>query len=265
MAAGAAGGEQDRSALAHSRRRARRASRSAVGRLRVSAMQEAHAEAERQQRRAAVGDERQRHALGRHGAQVDRHVDPALHAEHDDEAGRGEAAERVLVARGEPKAAHHDEAEEGDQRRCRRSCRIPRRSRRRRNRCGRRAGCACRRPRPARGRASRPTGCSAARCRPGRCRPCRRSIRIEKAQHALVHVRRELERGKAADHADAAEPTTQNQCSPAMKNSAAQTTEISIVWPKSGCMISGTMVSGSSRNARTLARASRSRRAARPR
>ena len=37
-----------------------------------------------------------------------------------------------------------------------------------------------------------------------------------------------------------------------MKNSAAQTSETSMVWPKSGCRISGTMVSGSSRKARTL-------------
>ena len=37
-------------------------------------------------------------------------------------------------------------------------------------------------------------------------------------------------------------PATQNQCSPAMKKSAAQTSETSIVWPKSGCRIKGTMV-----------------------
>ena len=34
-------------------------------------------------------------------------------------------------------------------------------------------------------------------------------------------------------------PTTQNQCRPAMKNSDAQTIDTSIVWPKSGSMISG--------------------------
>ena len=60
---------------------------------------------------------------------------------------------------------------------------------------------------------------------------------------------------------DAAEPATQNQCSPAMKNSAAQTSEISIVWPKSGCRISGTMVSGSSSSAMRLPGTSRRLRA----
>ena len=38
-----------------------------------------------------------------------------------------------------------------------------------------------------------------------------------------------------------------------MKNSAAQTSEISIVWPKSGCRISGTIVIGSSAKARISA------------
>ena len=37
-----------------------------------------------------------------------------------------------------------------------------------------------------------------------------------------------------------------------MKNSAAQTTETSIVWPKSGSRISGTMVTGSSSSANSL-------------
>ena len=78
-------------------------------------------------------------------------------------------------------------------------------------------------------------------------------IGIEEAQHALVHVRRQLEGGEAADHADAAEAETQNQCRPAMKNKAAQTTETSMVWPKSGSRISGTMVSGSSSNGNPLA------------
>ena len=38
-----------------------------------------------------------------------------------------------------------------------------------------------------------------------------------------------------------------------MKNSDAQTSEISIVWPKSGCRISGTMVMGSSAKASSFA------------
>ena len=43
-------------------------------------------------------------------------------------------------------------------------------------------------------------------------------------------------------------PNTQNQCSPAMKNSAAQTRQISIVCPKSGCRSSGTIVIGRQRH-----------------
>ncbi len=39
--------------------------------------------------------------------------------------------------------------------------------------------------------------------------------------------------------ARAAEPATQNQCNPAMKNSAAQTMTISAVWPTSGWKTSG--------------------------
>ncbi len=42
-----------------------------------------------------------------------------------------------------------------------------------------------------------------------------------------------------------------------MKNSAAQTSEISMVWPKSGCRISGTMVTGSSSSASVLPGTSR--------
>ena len=44
-------------------------------------------------------------------------------------------------------------------------------------------------------------------------------------------------------------PNTQNQCSPAMKNSAIQTSETSMVWPKSGCSISGMIVAGHKRMA----------------
>ena len=35
-----------------------------------------------------------------------------------------------------------------------------------------------------------------------------------------------------------------------MKNSAAQTIETSMVWPKSGCMMRGTIVTGNSSKAR---------------
>ena len=67
----------------------------------------------------------------------------------------------------------------------------------------------------------------------------------EEVLHAVMHVRRELDRrGSRPTPPAPNRPSTQNQCSPAMKNSAPQTTEISIVWPKSGCRISGTIVTG---------------------
>ncbi len=48
--------------------------------------------------------------------QIDRHIDGALDAEQHDEAGGGEAAERILVARGHDEAAQHDEGEDrGDE------------------------------------------------------------------------------------------------------------------------------------------------------
>ena len=47
--------------------------------------------------------------------------------------------------------------------------------------------------------------------------------------------------------------TTQNQCRPARKKSAVQTIATSIVWPKSGSRISGTIVSGSRTKDRILA------------
>ena len=73
-----------------------------------------------------------------------------------------------------------------------------------------------------------------------------------------MHVRRRTcRRAKPPTAPTPPSPTTQNQCSPAMKNSAAQTSEISIVWPKSGCRISGTMVSGRSRSASSVAAARR--------
>ena len=81
---------------------------------------------------------------------------------------------------------------------------------------------------------------------------------IEEVQDAVAHVRHELVGQQARlTTPTPPSPTTQNQCSPAMKNSAAQTSEISMVWPKSGCRISGTMVIGSSSSARMLPGTSR--------
>ena len=83
------------------------------GRFRVTAIRKPMP-APAKKRGAAIGNEGQRHALGRHQMQIDRHVDRALHAEQHDEPGRGEAAERILVARRHRQAAQHDEGEDGD-------------------------------------------------------------------------------------------------------------------------------------------------------
>ena len=115
MAARAARRDEDAARLAHAAPADWRAI-STSGRLRVSAMRKPMPRPSASKRRSAVGDERQRHALGGDGAQIDGHVDPALHAEHQRQPRSGEAAERILVAQGEPQAAHDDEAEEGDQR-----------------------------------------------------------------------------------------------------------------------------------------------------
>ncbi len=78
--------------------------------------EKSHAERQRDQRRATIGDERQGHAFGRHHVQIDRHVDGALDAEQNDEARRGETAERILVARCRNQPAQHDEGEDRDDR-----------------------------------------------------------------------------------------------------------------------------------------------------
>ena len=90
--------------------------------------------------------------------------------------------------------------------------------------------------------------------RPGTCRRTPATgARIEELHDARADMRHEfIGEQRAAEPPTPPRPTTQNQCSPAMKNSAAQTSEISMVWPKSGCSISGTIVSGSSSRASRL-------------
>ena len=105
MPAGAARRQQDqrRAAPRITRIRGRRSrspadSRSMLGRSRVSASSMPMPKASEIMRRAAIGDERQRHALGRHQMQIDRHVDDRLHAEQDRKPRRREAREQVLGA-----------------------------------------------------------------------------------------------------------------------------------------------------------------------
>ena len=81
--AGAPGGERRVPALASSSR-ARTLARQSE--------QHAHAVGERDHRGAAIGDERQRHALGGHQMQVDRHVDGRLQAEQNRQARRRRSA-----------------------------------------------------------------------------------------------------------------------------------------------------------------------------
>ena len=88
-----------------------------------------------------------------------------------------------------------------------------------------------------------------ARYRPGRCR---HRSRIEEPVDAAGDVRDEVIGGEDAGDAGAAEADTQNQCSPAMKNSAHQTIEISIVWPKSGCRMRSEAAAPRRRKARML-------------
>ena len=71
--------------------RERVATRARLGPPARQRQQQPHAEGDRDHRRAAIGDERQRHALGRHQVEIDRHVDDRLDAEEHDQAGGGEA------------------------------------------------------------------------------------------------------------------------------------------------------------------------------
>ncbi|KIU01127.1 hypothetical protein QU39_00315, partial [Staphylococcus aureus] len=73
---------------------------------------EAHAERQRDQRGAAVGDEGERHALGRHQLRVHRHVDAGLQSEERGEPGDGESREGVVGAARQLQSAHHDEGEQ---------------------------------------------------------------------------------------------------------------------------------------------------------
>ena len=70
---------------------------------------------------------------------------------------------------------------------------------------------------------------------------------VQEALDALPHVRQQLVGGADAERGRSRRgPTTQNECRPATKKSPPQTMAISMVWPKSGCSISGTMVAGRS-------------------
>jgi len=77
--------------------------------------QKAHGQRHGQQRGAAIGDKRQRHALGGEQADIDRHVDQGLQAEQHDEAGHGMADEAVGLLRGLGQAAQHDEGKKIEQ------------------------------------------------------------------------------------------------------------------------------------------------------
>ena len=82
-----------------------RARIAAPGRLRMTAIRKPDRQRERDERGAAVGNERQGHALGRHEVQIDGHVDRALDAKQHHQPGRRETAERILVARRQEQAA----------------------------------------------------------------------------------------------------------------------------------------------------------------
>ena len=98
-----------RSGASRSARRApRMSSISCCGRLRVIASSTPRPEPRGDQRRAAVGDQRQRHALGRQQPHRDADVDHRLHAEQHREPGAGEPDERVALAHEPQQRADHD-------------------------------------------------------------------------------------------------------------------------------------------------------------
>ncbi len=71
--------------------------------------QHAHAVSERDQRRTAIGHERQCHSLGRHQMQIDRHIDGRLQPEQDRKPRCGETDERVVGAHRLHQRADHNE------------------------------------------------------------------------------------------------------------------------------------------------------------
>ena len=79
-----------------------------------------------------------------------------------------------------------------------------------------------------------------------------RRARIDEFDDAGAHMRHEFIGEQHAADADAADAGDPEPMQPAMKNSAAQTSDRSMVWPKSGCRISGTIVNGRSSTARRL-------------
>ena len=76
----------------------------------LAGQRQQHAEAERagDQRRPAVGDQRQRHALGRQHPHRDADVDQRLQPEPDREPGAGEPDERIALAHQPEQRAHDD-------------------------------------------------------------------------------------------------------------------------------------------------------------
>ena len=212
--------------------------------------QHSHAIGERDHRRAAIGDERQRHALGRHEVQIDRHVDGGLQAEQDRQAGGGKARERVLVAHRVTQAAHHDEGEQRHQHQAEHDAEFLGRDRE--DEIGVALG---------QDALDRPLARAAAE--PAAAQEGFQRLvdvegvaggGIEEALDAPRHVRnRRHRRRRARRAATPPSPTTQISRMPAMKNSAPQTSAISMVWPKSGCSTSATTASSSRPSAMVLA------------
>ena len=90
---------------------------SCCGRVPGHRQQHAEADARRDQRRAAIGDQRQRHALGRQQTHRDAHVDHRLHAEEHGEPGAGEPDEGVALAHeAEQRADDDGQVERDDER-----------------------------------------------------------------------------------------------------------------------------------------------------
>ena len=119
MAAGAAGHEDE---CAHAAcagtalLRPDAGCRSSSGLRRVSASIRPMPNGDRKHRGAAIGDEGQRHALGRDQVEIDRQIDGRLQAELDRQSARRHPREQIrLVAARRIERTQHDEGDQPDQ------------------------------------------------------------------------------------------------------------------------------------------------------
>ena len=91
---------------------------SMTGRLRLppaEGQNQSHGEGHADERRSAIGDERQGHALGRKQRNIDAHVDDRLQAEDDAQPAHGKRRKRIGLNLCPLQYAHDDEGEQHHQ------------------------------------------------------------------------------------------------------------------------------------------------------